>query len=109
MNDNYCKKIEKSSKNKETRWDRIRKRHMSSVNVTTENVKKFFGMNFINEHQLRILNGESKRRFYLNPALVMNVRHEMVCSCCLNFQFVCDDYDGKCCRSFCRSDEILKI
>lgn len=79
MNENYLKKFVKSSKNKETRWDRIRKKHMNSVNVTTENVKKFFGMNFINEHQLRILNGESKRRFYLNPALVMNIRHDMVC------------------------------
>lgn len=79
MNENHWKKIVKSTKNKETRWDRIRKKHMNSVNVTTENVKKFFGMSFINEHQLRILNGESKRRFYLNPALVMNIRHEMVC------------------------------
>lgn len=78
MNDSNFKKIIKSSKNKETRWDRIRKKHMNSVNVTTENVKKFFGMNFINEHQLRILNGESKRRFYLNPSIVMNIRHEMV-------------------------------
>ncbi|KAJ6649713.1 Coiled-coil domain-containing protein [Pseudolycoriella hygida] len=78
MYENYCKKIVKSSRNKETRWDRIRKKHMNSVNVTTENVKKFFGMNFVNENQLRILNGESKRRFYLNPALVMNIRHEMI-------------------------------
>ncbi|XP_037037996.1 calponin homology domain-containing protein DDB_G0272472 [Bradysia coprophila] len=78
MNENRCKKIVKSSKNKETRWDRIRKKHMNSVNITTENVRKFFGMDFINEHQLRILNGESKRRFYLNPALVMNARHEMI-------------------------------
>lgn len=78
MEENNLKKFMKSNKNKETRWDRIRKKHINSVNVTTENVKKFFGMNFINDHQLRVLNGESKRRFYLNPALVMNIRHEMV-------------------------------
>lgn len=105
MNENNWKKIVKSSKNKETRWDRIRKKHMNSVNVTTENVKKFFGMNFINEHQLRILNGESKRRFYLNPALVMNIRHEMVCIVKIDVPF----NRNECCGIFCRSDVILKI
>lgn len=78
MNENNCKKIVKCNRNKETRWDRIRKKHMNSVNITTDNVKKFFEMSLISEHQLRILNGESKKRFYLNPALVMNIRHEMV-------------------------------
>ena len=105
MNENHWKKIVKSSKNKETRWDRIRKKHMNSVNVTTENVKKFFGMNFINEHQLRILNGESKRRFYLNPALVMNIRHEMVCI----VEIVVSCNRNECGDIFCRFDVILKI
>lgn len=105
MNENRCKKIVKSSRNKETRWDRIRKKHMNSVNITTENVRKFFGMNFINEHQLRILNGESKRRFYLNPALVMNTRHGMVRIKCTFFSHKSSSHVAN--VPF-RSDEILE-
>lgn len=63
---------------KETRWERISKKQLNSVQVTTENVKKFFGMEFINEHQLRSLNGEPIRQYAINPMLVMDLRHEVV-------------------------------
>lgn len=66
------------SESKETRWERISKKQLSSVQVTTENVKKFFGMEFINEHQLRTLNGEPMRQYAINPMLVMDMRHEVV-------------------------------
>lgn len=79
--------MEESAKNekiqdesKETRWERISKKHLSSVQVTTEKVKKFFEMEYINEHQLRTLNGEPLRQYAMNPLLVMDLRHEVVSS-----------------------------
>lgn len=72
------KKAKKLNISKETRWDRITKKHLSSVNVTTENVKKLFGMSFINEHQLKSMQGEPIKRFCIDPMLVMNMRHEIV-------------------------------
>ena len=74
--------MENSNKNeiiKESRWDRIRKKHINSIVVQTENVKKIFAMNFINENQLKVMAGdESRQRSHLNPTLVMNMRHEIV-------------------------------
>jgi len=69
-------KIEIRSKNKENRWDRIRKKHINNINVKTETVRKFFNMNFINPADEKILNGHMPRR--LDPGLVMDMRHEMV-------------------------------
>uniref|UniRef100_A0A1B0FR82 Sfi1 spindle body domain-containing protein n=2 Tax=Glossina morsitans morsitans TaxID=37546 RepID=A0A1B0FR82_GLOMM len=65
---------------KETRWDRIRKRHHTNAIVQTlktEAVKRFIEMDFIGKHQNRILNGIADDRS-LDPILVMNIRHEMV-------------------------------
>lgn len=72
------KKAKKISIGKETRWDRISKKHINSVNVTTENVKKFFGMTFVNENQLKLMNGEELKTSCIDPMLVMNMRHEIV-------------------------------
>lgn len=73
-----AKKAKPPNESKETRWERISKKQLSSVQVTTENVKRFFGMEFINDHQLRALNGEPMRKFAINPMLVMDLRHEVV-------------------------------
>lgn len=73
-----AKKAKTSGESKETRWERISKKQLSSVQVTTEHVKKFFGMEFINEHQLRTMNGEPMRQYAINPMLVMDLRHEVV-------------------------------
>lgn len=65
---------------KETRWDRIRKRHHTNAiaqTLKTEAVKRFIEMDFIGKHQNRILNGIADDRA-LDPILVMNIRHEMV-------------------------------
>uniref|UniRef100_A0A1A9UZT4 Sfi1 spindle body domain-containing protein n=1 Tax=Glossina austeni TaxID=7395 RepID=A0A1A9UZT4_GLOAU len=64
---------------KETRWDRIRKRHHTNAIVQTlktEAVKRFIEMDFIGKHQNRIMNGIADDRA-LDPILVMNIRHEM--------------------------------
>uniref|UniRef100_A0A1A9ZZP6 Sfi1 spindle body domain-containing protein n=1 Tax=Glossina pallidipes TaxID=7398 RepID=A0A1A9ZZP6_GLOPL len=64
---------------KETRWDRIRKRHHTNAIVQTlktEAVKRFIEMDFIGKHQNRIMNGIAEDRA-LDPILVMNIRHEM--------------------------------
>lgn len=73
-----AKKIKTPDESKETRWERISKKQLSSVQVTTENVKKFFGMEFINKNQLRTLNGEPNQQYAINPMLVMDLRHEVV-------------------------------
>ncbi|KAL9893597.1 uncharacterized protein ACN2A1_008641 [Glossina fuscipes fuscipes] len=64
---------------KETRWDRIRKRHHTNAIVQTlktEAVKRFIEMDFIGKHQNKIMNGIAEDR-PLDPILVMNIRHEM--------------------------------
>lgn len=91
---------------KMTRWDRITKQHLHKVNVQTAQVKRLFGMNFVNERQQRNMNGDYSgaadgldcsagggpgdedgsgdggrsraRSKLLDPALVMDMRHSMV-------------------------------
>lgn len=66
--------------NKDTRWDRIRKRHCSytSTNLKSDTVKKFIEIDYIGKHQQNMMNGEINIRTKLDPVLVMNLRHEMV-------------------------------
>ncbi|XP_055375830.1 uncharacterized protein LOC129608371 [Condylostylus longicornis] len=63
---------------KETRWDRIRKRHMNSLNVKTETVKKFIEIDYIGKKNMKLLNGDINPNHSINPALVMDLRHEMI-------------------------------
>lgn len=79
------KKIEKL-----TRWDRITKKHLNSVNVQTVQVRRIFDMQFVSGDQLQHMSGRgegqvtsgmrSGRRNILDPALVMDMRHEVVIS-----------------------------
>ena len=69
--------IEKT-KPKETKWDRIRKKHLNNVTVSSKMVKKLFNMNFVDDDQMKLLNGVGPEKNRLNPILVMDVRHEMV-------------------------------
>lgn len=79
---------------KMTRWDRITRQHLHKVNVQTAQVKRLFGLSFVSERQQRNMNGDysgggggddevlgaggaAARR--LDPALVMDMRHSMVC------------------------------
>lgn len=77
----------KKSKHKETRWNRIRKKHLNSLTVTTSTVKKFINMNFVHENDIRMMsNPDGLRRQLLNPVVVMNLRHEMIRN-----KFISDD------------------
>ncbi|XP_058824607.1 calponin homology domain-containing protein DDB_G0272472 [Topomyia yanbarensis] len=67
------------TKPKENRWDRIRRKHLNNITVTSKTVKRFFNMDFIDENQMRILNGDGDlQKTTLNPVLVMDIRHEMI-------------------------------
>ncbi|XP_001869875.2 uncharacterized protein LOC6053860 [Culex quinquefasciatus] len=63
---------------KENRWDRIRRKHLNNITVTSKTVKRFFNMDFVDEGQLRMLNGAGEQKQTLNPVLVMDIRHEMI-------------------------------
>lgn len=77
----------KKSKHKETRWNRIRKKHLNNLTVTTNTVKKFINMNFVHENDIRMMsNPDGLRRQLLNPVVVMNLRHEMIRN-----KFITDD------------------
>ncbi|XP_055643006.1 calponin homology domain-containing protein DDB_G0272472 [Toxorhynchites rutilus septentrionalis] len=66
------------TKHKENRWDRIRRKHLNSITVTSKTVKRFFNMDFVDEAQMRILSGNGCQKSTLNPMLVMDIRHEMI-------------------------------
>lgn len=71
-----------------TRWDRITKKHLHSVNVQTSQVRRIFDMQFVSGDQMQQMSGrgeggaskgcQSGRRGFLDPALVMDMRHEIV-------------------------------
>jgi hypothetical protein len=68
-----------SKHTKDTRWDKIRKKHLSHVNLTTATVKKLFDMNFVDEKQLKLMAADpAKYKLLLDPVQVMNCRHQMV-------------------------------
>ncbi|XP_055543919.1 calponin homology domain-containing protein DDB_G0272472 [Wyeomyia smithii] len=67
------------TKMKENRWDRIRRKHLNNITVTSKTVKRFFNMNFVDENQMKILSGDGRtQKTALNPVLVMDIRHEMI-------------------------------
>lgn len=72
-----------------TRWDRITKKHLNAVQVQTAQVRRFFDMNFVSGDQMQNMSGRgegggwltgrrSDRRRCLDPALVMDIRHDIV-------------------------------
>ncbi|XP_055919539.1 uncharacterized protein LOC129951428 [Eupeodes corollae] len=63
--------------NKDTRWDRIRKKHTNNLNMKSSLVKKFVEMDFVGRNNTKLLNGEIELKNNLNPHLVMDLRHEM--------------------------------
>uniref|UniRef100_A0A182IYA5 Sfi1 spindle body domain-containing protein n=2 Tax=Anopheles atroparvus TaxID=41427 RepID=A0A182IYA5_ANOAO len=76
-------KILRKARAKESRWDRIRRKHLSNLTVTSKTVKKFINMDYIDESQLRMLMaGEgvagAGTKPVLDPVLVMDIRHEMI-------------------------------
>ncbi|XP_035911244.1 probable DNA double-strand break repair Rad50 ATPase [Anopheles stephensi] len=75
-------KLLRKARAKESRWDRIRRKHLNNLTVTSKTVKKFINMDFVDESQLRLLMaGESAgggAKPMLDPVLVMDIRHEMI-------------------------------
>lgn len=65
----------KARREKESRWDLIRKKHLNCINVTSETVRKFLAMDFVTDDKLRGGSGRIRR---LDPVVVMNLRHEMI-------------------------------
>uniref|UniRef100_A0A182NU19 Sfi1 spindle body domain-containing protein n=1 Tax=Anopheles dirus TaxID=7168 RepID=A0A182NU19_9DIPT len=80
--DVILEKLLRKARAKESRWDRIRRKHLNNLTVTSKTVKKFINMDFVDESQLRLLvSGDgvgSATKPLLDPVLVMDIRHEMV-------------------------------
>lgn len=69
----------------ETRWDRIEKRHINSAIVydrtdaAAEICKNLIqNKEFVTENQLKTLLGDKTTNHYLDPNLVMDLRHSRV-------------------------------
>ena len=65
---------------KDTRWDRIRKRNVMDVantSLKSDAVRRLIETDFIGRHNQRMLLGD-KEGFQLSPSVVMDIRHEMV-------------------------------
>ncbi|EDW04581.1 GH24999 [Drosophila grimshawi] len=70
------KRREKS--NKQTRWDRIRKRYLNAnpLGLKTDAVRRFIELDYIGQRQSQMLiDGEQSNK--LNPSVVMDMRHQM--------------------------------
>ncbi|XP_016954917.1 uncharacterized abhydrolase domain-containing protein DDB_G0269086 [Drosophila biarmipes] len=64
--------------NKETRWDRIRKRHhqVNPLGLKTDAVRRLIEADYVGRRQERILiEGEDTKQ--LNPSVIMDMRHKM--------------------------------
>jgi len=72
-----------ASKMSASRWDKISKKFTGtatsggSSELTTKTVKTFLEMNFTNGYHEQMC-GSSKAQPDINPALIMNMRHEAV-------------------------------
>lgn len=79
----HSKREKPLTNNKDTRWDRIRKRHCNNTATAlkSEAVKRFIEIDYIGKHQQNILNGDIGMENKLDPVLVMDLRHEMVSFC----------------------------
>lgn len=65
---------------KANKWDKIKKKYSSNINLSSDTVKKFLELNFVSEKADKILKGGEQvcSMEALNPAVIMDLRHEMV-------------------------------
>lgn len=66
----------KALRERESRWEIIRTKHVNSINVTSNIVRKFLAMDFVDEKRLSGYRKSGHR--LLDPVVVMDLRHEMV-------------------------------
>lgn len=69
---------------KDTRWDRIRKRHQQAnpLGLKTDAVRRFIEVDYVGKRQERLLiEGDEPKQ--LNPSVIMDMRHKMVRERCL--------------------------
>ncbi|BFF95773.1 trichohyalin [Drosophila madeirensis] len=66
------------SKSKDSRWDRIRKRHLSTnaLGLKSDAVRRFIEVDYVGQRQENLLI-DGKQAKQLNPSVIMDMRHEM--------------------------------
>lgn len=65
--------------NKDTRWDRIRKRYFqaNTSGLKTDAVRRFIEVDYVGKRQQRqLIEGDDPKQ--LNPSVIMDMRHKMV-------------------------------
>ncbi|KAG5681010.1 hypothetical protein PVAND_010477 [Polypedilum vanderplanki] len=58
------------------RWDKLTRKYAKDPGITSEEVKKFLEMNFVNEYHDQLTGKKEEKR--TNPALIMDLRHEII-------------------------------
>jgi hypothetical protein len=58
------------------RWDKLTSKYAKDPGITSEEVKKFLEMNFVNEYHDQLAGKKEEKR--TNPALIMDLRHDLV-------------------------------
>ncbi|CAO1327072.1 unnamed protein product [Diamesa serratosioi] len=63
--------------NKKTRWDRISKNYSSNHEISSETVRKFLDLNYVNEKSMKDFCGSSENSTpeNINPQILMDLRH----------------------------------
>lgn len=74
------KEILESKINKKTRWDRISKKYSSNHEITSETVKKFLDLNYVDDKNMKDFCGSSENSTpdNINPQILMDIRHGSV-------------------------------
>lgn len=74
------KEILESKINKKTRWDRISKKYSPNHEITSETVRKFLDLNYVDDKNMKDFCGSSENSTpdNINPQIVMDIRHGSV-------------------------------
>ncbi|CAO1345607.1 unnamed protein product [Diamesa tonsa] len=71
------KEILESKINKKSRWDRISKKYSSNHEITSETVRKFLDLNYVDDKNMKDFCGSSENSTpdNINPQILMDIRH----------------------------------
>ena len=74
------KEVLESKINKKTRWDRISKKYSSNNEITSETVRKFLDLNYVDDKNMKDFCGSSENSTpdNINPQILMDIRHGSV-------------------------------